>query len=248
MSLRAVLFDFGGTLDSNGTTWLDRFYPLYLQIVPTLSREAFSRAFYASDDNLPSLPIRRLDLEETLRLQALGVLEAVAPDRLDAASAIATRFARESRAQLRRNRPVLERLRRRYVLGIVSNFYGNLKSILAGEGLSALFDVVADSGELGTAKPEPSIFQHALNALGADPSRACMVGDSLGRDMRGAEKLGMPHYWLRGNPIGMPGTRSARDACCAQGTLLHDLADLESLLPAGGAARTRTRRRKVAAA
>jgi putative hydrolase of the HAD superfamily len=190
--MKSVLFDYGGTLDADGSTWLERFYPIYKENGVEFPRERFDRAFYDSDDLLPARhALAGLDLEATLRLQVHDVLDALAPERAGLTDKIAGRFAADSREQFRRLRPVLERLASRYRLGVVSNFYGNLDGILRAEGLRDLFSVVADSGVLGVIKPEPGIFLHAAEALGSAPAECVMVGDSIKRDMKGAAAAGM---------------------------------------------------------
>ncbi|MBI5241930.1 MAG: HAD-IA family hydrolase [Elusimicrobia bacterium] len=217
-----ILFDFGGTLDSDGTTWLERFLGIYEALGVPCPRPRFDRAFYDSDDNLPSrFRLKGLSLEQTLDLQARCVLESLAPERADLGPEAARRFLEDSRASFRRVRPVLERLSAGHRLGIVSNFYGNLDSVLASEGLRDLFGFVADSGVLGVTKPEPAIFQKALAGLGCGPEEAVMVGDSVPRDMKGAEGLGMRHV-LVGD--------LARPACCPQALRVASVTDLEKVL------------------
>lgn len=219
MPAAAVLFDFGGTLDSNGTPWLERFYPIYLRHGLQATRESFTKAFYLSDDNLADR--HRLDgasLEETVRHQTRDALAFLAPDRLDLSDRITADFLAGSRAYFGRCRPVLERLHREMPLGVVSNFYGNLAAVLRGEGLARYFRVMVDSAVVGCSKPDPAIFRRALEALGTPPRATWMVGDSLERDMRGAERTGMPHAWLRGD--------ASIAGCCSSG---HTLTSLESL-------------------
>ncbi|MFA5138516.1 MAG: HAD-IA family hydrolase [Elusimicrobiota bacterium] len=220
---KALLFDFGGTLDSDGAAWIDRFIPLYMEGGLSAERETLCRAFYDSDDNLPRrFALAGLGLEETVRLQVGCVAKTLSMDER-AADRVAEAFISDSRRHLRRNRPLLERLAGRFRLGIVSNFYGNLDSVLASEGYSELFAVVSDSEKVGAAKPEARIFQHALSRLGARPEETWMVGDSVKRDMRGAEALGMPHAWVAG-------TRPETDRCCADAPVLRSLMDIEPLL------------------
>lgn len=229
--MRAILLDFGGTLDADGTTWIDRFFSLYKdEGLVSRGREEFDKAFYASDDNLAKrFKLSGLDLEQTLALQAHCVLETLAPDQAKKAppaekgpgERVVARFLDDCRRHFRRNRPVLERLRRRFRLGIVSNFYGNLDSVLDGEGLLELFDTVSDSGAVGAEKPDPAIFLHAARSLGLKASDCLMVGDSVRRDMRGAEGLGMPHALITADPAA---------ACCPACWALPDLAALESRL------------------
>lgn len=222
--MRSILFDYGGTLDSDGQTWLERFCPIYKEAGVSAPRQKFDRAFYDSDDNLPTrFDLKGLSLAQTLDLQVRCVLESLAPERLASAPDIAARFLAECRQAFRRNRPVLERLSQEYRLGIVSNFYGNLESVLESEGLRDLFSVVADSGVGGVLKPDPAIFRQALAALDSTPEESLMVGDSIPRDMRGAEGLGMEHV-LIGDP--------SRPACCTRALRAARLADLESVLPA----------------
>lgn len=220
--VRTILFDYGGTIDSDGRTWLERFRPIYKEAGIDSTPGRFDRAFYDSEDRLPArFSLGRLSLEKTLLLQTRCVLESLAPDKISSAEAIAGRFLEECRGVFRRNRPMLERLGLRYRLGIVSNFYGNLRSVLEAENLLGLFSVVADSGALGVLKPDPAIFTHALKALDCGPDAALMVGDSISRDMRGAEALGMPHALLA----------SARQpSCCAAALRLTSLTDLEAAL------------------
>src|SRR5262245_8247746 len=48
--ISAFLFDFGGTLDSDGQHWLDRFYRIYEQIgLSALAKDRIKEAFYWAD-------------------------------------------------------------------------------------------------------------------------------------------------------------------------------------------------------
>lgn len=190
--MKCLLFDYGGTLDADGTTWLERFHPLYKEAGLDIPRDRFDRAFYDSDDNLHVRhALKGLDLAQTVRLQVKDVINALAPGRGDLVDPIAGRFVADCRGQFKRLTPVLERLARRYRLGIVSNFYGNLDGLLAAEGLRPLFSVVADSGVLGVTKPEAAIFLHAAKAVSASPADCVMIGDSVKRDIQGAAGVGM---------------------------------------------------------
>jgi putative hydrolase of the HAD superfamily len=190
--MKSLLFDYGGTLDADGTTWLERFYPIYKENGVDVDRARFDRAFYDADDGLPGrYALDGLNLEQTLQLQVRGVLDALAPDRVDLTEKIAGRFAADSRRQFQRLTPVLERLAKRYRLGVVSNFYGNLDGILRAEGLDAYFSVIVDSGVLGVTKPDPEIFLHAARRLDSRPEECVMVGDSIPRDIKGAAAAGM---------------------------------------------------------
>ena len=58
-----------------------------------------------------------------------------------------------------------------------------------------MFDFVAISTAVGIAKPDPQIFQLALDSLAADPTRSVFVGDRPGLDTKGRKQSGM--YTIR---------------------------------------------------
>jgi HAD superfamily hydrolase (TIGR01549 family) len=221
---RALLLDFGGTLDADGLTWKERFFRLWHAEGAAGSRETFDPVFYAADDALVGAVPRTLSFEDTVRrltaslAAALGVRDAGATER------VAARFLADAHHHLRRNQALLERLRPRYRLGIVSNFYGNLDTVCHNVAILPLLGVIVDSEQVGCSKPDPRIFLTALARLGVTPADAIFVGDSAARDMAGARALGMRHIWLTGEPAPPGGP------CCPGDAMIHSLADVEALL------------------
>ncbi len=93
-----------------------------------------------------------------------------------------------------------------YRLGSVTNRgYGGprFQQEMRDLGLTALFEVVAVSCEIGYMKPHPRIIQYALDCMGVAASETAMVGDSLRADVEGAKTLGMVAVWRR-PPAGEP--------------------------------------------
>jgi putative hydrolase of the HAD superfamily len=221
---RAVLFDFGGTLDAPGVTWRERAFRLYRAAGAVAEPAVFDPLFYAADDALVGAVPATLSLAETVHRvftavsAGLGVADAGMTGRLTA------RFVQDALAGCRASAAVLDRLGRRYRLGVVSNFYGNLGAVCAEAGLTPLLGAIADSTVVGAGKPDPRIFQHALGALGVEPAEATFVGDSRPRDMEGARALGMPHVWLV-EPAAPPAA-----PCCPGDPVIHALDELERLL------------------
>src|SRR5438045_3863186 len=99
--MECLLFDFGGTLDSDGLTWLDRFHVIYKEE----GIELTDRAFYDADDQLPGKhKLTGLSLDETVHLQVRDVLSVLAPSAVETvAPKIAGKFVADCRAHLRRN-------------------------------------------------------------------------------------------------------------------------------------------------
>lgn len=92
--------------------------------------------------------------------------------------------------------PVLTELRRRGLpVGVVSDIAWDIRETFAYYGLAGLVDAFALSYELGAAKPDPAVFGHACEQLGAEPDQVLMVGDTPASD-GGAAALGMRAYVL----------------------------------------------------
>ena len=86
--------------------------------------------------------------------------------------------------------PVLDELRKSgLLLGLVSNGIRDLNEFVVHHRLDV--DAVVGSRAHGYVKPHPTIFQAALQQLGAEPAEAAMVGDSIEEDIEGARALGM---------------------------------------------------------
>src|SRR5947199_4970116 len=67
-----------------------------------------------------------------------------------------------------------------------------LREVLRRHGLLDFFDVTVFSNEFGVAKPDPSIFEHTLAALGGvRPAEALHVGDLEELDVEGARRAGV---------------------------------------------------------
>ncbi|MBQ0056725.1 MAG: HAD-IA family hydrolase [Bacteroidales bacterium] len=95
--------------------------------------------------------------------------------------------------------PVVEYLANKYKLALVSNFYGNLASVLQDFGLLRCFVTVIDSTEVGVRKPDPAIFQIAIDRLGIPVKDITVIGDSYNKDIVPALNLGCNAIWFKGD-------------------------------------------------
>src|SRR5690349_8717138 len=90
---------------------------------------------------------------------------------------------------------LLEALRERgLLLGLVSNAFDPpdlLHRDLAQLGVTERLDFAVFSSEIGRRKPDPAIFEHALDAIGVAAADALFVGDNLANDIAGAAAIGM---------------------------------------------------------
>lgn len=116
--------------------------------------------------------------------------------------------------------------------GLVQSFHNTMTQ----NGLEHIFAAKAISEPLGTHKPDPRMFQYAMDALNltdADKPRVIMVGNNLARDVAGANRFGIISVHLAWTP------RYPREPECADETpdyridTPQELYDLITRLEAG---------------
>ena len=204
-SLKAILFDLGGTLDGDGEHWLNRFYLLYQEILPAVTWDELKAAFYQAEDAcLAETQVAVLGLEDLVGFHVLHQLAALRINDPWAGRLLIQRFHRACQEKLRRNAGVLSRLAPRFRLGVVTNYYGSAALILKETGLAPWLAAIVDSQVVGVRKPDPAIFMLALAALDCAPEAAAYVGDSYNQDIRAARQLGLTAIWLRNDAMSAP--------------------------------------------
>lgn len=90
-------------------------------------------------------------------------------------------------------------------LGLVSNGSSSFqRKKLSRFDLERFFEVILIEGELGYGKPDPRIFQQALDRLRVSADDAWMVGDNLQADIAGAKAVGLVTVWNDYARSGLP--------------------------------------------
>ena len=213
MSLRpldAVLFDFSGTLFSAEAPeeWLRRAAtPLGLSFTPAESAELIERLIWAGRPGGPhpsdltgelvaAYADRDLSPEQHRSAYTALMARADLPDPRLAAALYDAMFPPEAWVPYPDAEPVLRALRARGVrVAVVSNIAHDLRPTFDHHGLTHLIDAFVFSYELDVMKPDPKIFHVACEALGVEPARALMVGDTTadaGAVYVGCTVLGLP--------------------------------------------------------
>ena len=100
---------------------------------------------------------------------------------------------------LQENKQVLEHLKEAgYPMVLVSNFYGNINQVLKDAEIDGYFKEVIESAVVGVRKPNPAIFALGVCALDLPASQVLVVGDTYGKDIIPAHKLGCHTLWIKG--------------------------------------------------
>lgn len=127
--------------------------------------------------------------------------------------------------------PTLEAVRARgYRMAAISNAADDYNTqVLIDKGrIRNYFDVIVTSAAEGVRKPNPKIFQAALERMKTAPQRAVMVGDTLGADILGARNAGIYSIWVT-RRANTPANRAHRDTILPDQTIAR-LVELAALL------------------
>ncbi len=85
-----------------------------------------------------------------------------------------------------------------YKLAVISNASDDddVQTLVENAGIRPYFDFVLSSAACGIRKPNPRIFELALQRWGLSHQQAAMVGDTLGADILGARNAGLYSIWI----------------------------------------------------
>ncbi|MBO4724425.1 MAG: HAD family hydrolase [Bacteroidaceae bacterium] len=190
--IKGVLIDFGGTIDSDGIHWFNAFSDAYA-MVTDVPKELLWDAYVNTERTLGRNPIikpadtfcKTLQTKIALQtdyLHSKGITITAQDTILD------TCYNKVVKHITTVSKPALERIKLPMVL--VTNFYGNMHTVLEEFGLDHLFKDVIESSVAGVRKPDPEIFRLGVAALGLDPSETVMIGDNYEKDIIPAQSIG----------------------------------------------------------
>ncbi|MBR2396371.1 MAG: HAD family hydrolase [Bacteroidaceae bacterium] len=190
--IKGILIDFGGTIDSDGIHWFNAFSDAYA-MVADVPKDLLWDAYVHTERTLGRNPIikptdtfcKTLQTKIALQteyLQSKGITITAQDTILD------TCYNKVVKHISTVSKPVLERIQLPMVL--VTNFYGNMHTVLAEFGLDHLFKDVIESSVVGVRKPDPEIFRLGVKALGLEPQETVMIGDNYEKDIVPANSIG----------------------------------------------------------
>ena len=198
IGVSAYIFDYGGTLDTGGDHWARVLWRCWQQVGVPVDEAAFREAYVYGERHMaqPGMVQPRDGF-----LQTLGAKLALQLDKVQQpqyASQLTDMVYEQTVHHVAHSREVLARLKERCPLALVSNYYGNLSAVLCEFQLDGLFSTVVESAVVGVRKPDPRIFQLAVDRLGLSSATVTVVGDSIESDIMPARQVGCHTVWLRG--------------------------------------------------
>ncbi|MGE8426607.1 MAG: HAD family hydrolase [Sphingobacterium sp.] len=229
-NIKGIIFDYGGTLDTNGGHWGAVIWSGYEKYQVPVNLNAFQEAYTYAERQMALQPIIKPQfnflevLEAKLNVQ-FDYLIAAGYD-LDRSLAHKIAFDGYSLAKntVEQVKPLLNSLHEKYPIVMVSNFYGNLKSVLDDFGILSYFQAVVESAVVGVRKPDPAIYALGVTKIGLPAQEVLVVGDSYSKDMVPAKAVGCQTLWLKGQTWGED-TLQDTSAADQQFTSIFDLID-----------------------
>ena len=203
--LKGFIFDYGGTLDTGGQHWGKVIWHAYERQQVPVSEEAFRDAYVHAERTLGRNPIIQPDftfyktIETKIRIQLEYLQE---KNDVSSVSYYLKKLTDDLYAltceETAHSREVLLQLKQHYPMVLVSNFYGNIATVLQEFKLDGIFDTIIESAVVGVRKPDPQIFTLGVEALGMQPDEVVVVGDSMDKDIIPAAKAGCHTIWFKG--------------------------------------------------
>ena len=207
--MQALIFDYGGTLDTDGRHWAHILWEGYCEAQVPITNEQFREAYVFGERALAKAPIVRPEdtfrnvLEKKVDKEFCYLHDAQiwtdAPEiRKEKLQTVVDYCHDYTLRHIAVAHEVLATLRPKYRMVLVSNFYGNIEAILRYYGLAEYFDAVVDSAVVGVRKPDPEIYRLGVEATGCEPHEVTVIGDSYSKDIVPATAVGCKTIWLRG--------------------------------------------------
>ena len=206
--IRGILLDYGGTIDTDGIHWSEVLWTAYCDMGIPVEKSAFREAYKYGERYLALHPVIKpsnhffdvLFAKTTIQLIHLaenGCLNEPfdVPVNSERISEICYERVRKT---VKKSASVLKQLSQTFPLVLVSNFYGNIRTVLKEMDINQYFTDVVESAVVGVRKPDPAIFILGVRSLGFDAAHIAVVGDSYTKDIIPAKEAGCQTVWLRG--------------------------------------------------
>jgi putative hydrolase of the HAD superfamily len=205
---KGILFDLDHTLwdyETNAAETLAELYHQHFGSHTAVVFQDFHRHFVRINTQLWLDYDRGLIPREVIREQRFHrVFLEVGIDDYPLSLMFSDDYVRESPKKsnlLPQAKEVLDYLQARYPMVIVTNGFEEIQTVkVDSAGLRPYFRSVVTSERAQSKKPEPGIFDLALQEIGVDTKDALMVGDNLLTDIAGARQAGIDQVFY--NPAG----------------------------------------------
>jgi putative hydrolase of the HAD superfamily len=196
MKLKAIIFDFFGTLVDNFSSREHERALLEMAKALSTPQHDFVRMW---TETLPSRATGVFpNIEANIEYICRSLHCPVTHDRIEAALRIRSRFYRRALTPRRGALTTLARLRmENYKIGLITDCSCELPNAWSSTPFAPLIDAAVFSCQVGMRKPDPRIYRFAYTRLGVAPGDCLYVGDGSSRELTGALAVGMHPLLIR---------------------------------------------------
>ena len=204
-SIKGVIFDYGGTIDTNGIHWGEVIAAQYKAAGIELERELYRNAYVHGERTLAKHPIiAPEDTFNTLLIKKIAIqfeyLRAETGSQqftAELAQSVADGCYNKVKETIATSRAIVEELSKQYPMVLVTNFYGNMPVVLKEFGLDTCFNTIIESSVVGIRKPDPALFALGVESLKLPAEEVVVIGDSYRKDIHPSSTLGCRTVWLK---------------------------------------------------
>ena len=204
-TIKGVIFDYGGTIDTNGIHWGEVIAEQYRLAGIELERELYRNAYVHGERSLAKAPvIAPQDTFHTLLRKKISIQFEYLKEQTQSgqftdenAEKIADGCYSKVKETLETSRGIIASFAKRFPMVLVTNFYGNMPVVLNEFGLDNFFRCIVESSVVGIRKPAPALFAMGVEALHIAAENIVVIGDSYRKDIYPALTLGCKTVWLK---------------------------------------------------
>ena len=204
-TIKGVIFDYGGTIDTNGIHWGEVIAEQYRLAGIELERELYRNAYVHGERSLAKAPvIAPQDTFHTLLRKKISIQFEYLKEQTQSgqftdenAEKIADGCYSKVKETLETSRGIIASFAKKFPMVLVTNFYGNMPVVLNEFGLEDFFKCIVESSVVGIRKPDPALFAMGVEALHIAAEEIVVIGDSYRKDIYPALTLGCKTVWLK---------------------------------------------------
>lgn len=204
-TIKGIIFDYGGTIDTNGIHWGEVIAEQYRAAGIEIGRELYRNAYVHGERSLAKAPVIAPEdtfhtlLRKKIAIQFEYLRQQTHSQEFTAklADVVADGCYYKVKETLTTSRAIVKQLSEQYPMVLVTNFYGNIPVVLEEFGLAGYFKNIIESSVVGIRKPDPALFALGVEALQLPAEEIVVIGDSYRKDIHPASTLGCRTIWIK---------------------------------------------------
>lgn len=204
-SIKGIIFDYGGTIDTNGIHWAEVIWQQYcianIDVEYNIYRNAYiqgertlaKQRIIQPTDTFRTLLHKKIDIQFSYLTNECNITGLTS----ELKDIIAEGCYSKVKETLEKTCAIIDKLSKKYPMVLVTNFYGNMPVVLEEFNLSKYFKSIVESSVVGLRKPDPALYALGIKELGLPAEEIIVIGDSYRKDIYPARENGCQAVWIK---------------------------------------------------